>query len=163
VEEILRLHSRFAQDDNHTMIVKIKRIDKTLPLPVYKTAGAVAFDLILREGAIIAPGEIKKLPCNVVVEIPEGYMLMLAPRSSLPYKKPGLIQSNSVGIIDQDYCGPTDELKFSAHNVSDHPISVERGETLSQAVFVKIEKADLIEVEEMSAPDRGGFGSTDQK
>ncbi|MFH0912085.1 MAG: dUTP diphosphatase [Patescibacteria group bacterium] len=144
------------------MFVKIKRIDKTLPLPVYKTAGAVAFDLILRESATIMPGEIKRIPCNVVVEIPEGYMLMLAPRSSLPYKKPGIIQANMVGIIDQDFCGPNDELQFSAHNVSDHPITVERGETLSQAVFVKIEKAEFVEVEEMSAPDRGGFGSTDK-
>jgi len=122
------------------MKIKIKRIDKSLPLSTYKTAGAVAFDLILREGAILLPGEIKLLPCNVVVDIPEGYMLLIAPRSSLPKKKPGLIQGNMVGIIDQDYCGPTDELKFWAHNVSDHEIVIERGEALSQAVFVKIDK-----------------------
>ena len=143
------------------MRVQIKRIDKTLPLPVYKTAGAVAFDLILREDAVIQPGEIKRMPCNVVVDIPEGYMLMLAPRSSMPYKKPGLIQANSVGIVDQDYCGPTDELKFSAYNTGEESISLSRGETMTQAIFVKIEKAELIEVDEMDAPDRGGFGSTD--
>lgn len=143
------------------MKVKIKRIDKTLPLPIYKTAGAVAFDLILREDAIINPGEIKRMPCNVVVDIPEGYMLMLAPRSSMPYKKPGLIQANSIGVIDQDYCGPSDELKFSAYNTSDKPISLSRGETLTQAIFVKIEKAELVEVDEMDAPNRGGFGTTD--
>lgn len=145
------------------MQVKIKRIDKTLPLPVYKTAGSVAFDLILRESAVINPGEIKRMPCNVVVDIPEGYMLMLAPRSSMPYKKPGLIQANSIGIIDQDYCGPNDELKFSAYNTGKESIVLEKGETLTQAIFVKIEKAELIEVDEMTEPDRGGFGSTDKQ
>ncbi|MEA1909541.1 MAG: dUTP diphosphatase [Patescibacteria group bacterium] len=145
------------------MQVKIKRIDKALPLPVYKTEGAVAFDLILREDATIQPGEIKKMPCNVVVDIPEGYMLMLAPRSSMPYKKPGLIQANSIGIIDQDYCGPEDELKFSAYNTGKESIKLLRGETLTQAIFVKIEKFELVEVDEMSSPNRGGFGSTDNK
>jgi len=143
------------------MKIRIKRIDKFLPLPMYKTAGAVAFDLILRESAVIQPGEIKRMPCNVVVDIPEGYMLMLAPRSSMPYKKPGLMQANSIGVIDQDYCGPNDEIKFSAYNTGKDPISLERGETLTQAIFVKIEKAELEEVEEMESPDRGGFGSTD--
>ncbi|MBU1082854.1 dUTP diphosphatase [Patescibacteria group bacterium] len=143
------------------MKVRVKRIDKTLPLPVYKTTGAVAFDLVIREGATVSPGEVAKIPCNVVVEIPAGYMLMVAPRSSLPFKKPGLIQANMVGIIDQDYCGPNDELMFPARNIGSEPIVVERGESLCQATFVRIDKAELVEVEEMSATNRGGFGSTD--
>jgi len=145
------------------MQVKIKRIDKTLPLPVYKTAGAVAFDLILREGAVVPSHERALLPCNVVVEIPAGYMLLVAPRSSFSKKKPGLIQGNMVGIIDQDYCGPTDELMFPVYNTTDQPIALERGETYCQAVFVQIGKAEFAEMGEMVAADRGGFGSTDQK
>jgi len=145
------------------MRVKIKRIDKSLPLPVYKTAGAVAFDLILRESAAVQPGESVRIPCNVIVEIPEGYMLHVVPRSSFPFKKPGLIQGNHAGVIDQDYCGPNDELMFPVYNTTNQLISLERGETYCQAVFVKIGKAEFVEVEEMSVPDRGGFGSTDER
>ena len=145
------------------MKVKIKRIDKTLPLPTYKTSGAVAFDLILRESATIQPGESIRIPCNVIVEIPEGYMLHVVPRSSFPFKKPGLIQGNHAGVIDQDYCGPNDELMFPVYNTTDKPISLERGEAYCQAVFVKISKAEFKEVSEMSTPDRDGFGSTDER
>ncbi|MFH1088459.1 MAG: dUTP diphosphatase [Patescibacteria group bacterium] len=144
------------------MQVKIKRVDKTLPLPVYKTAGAVAFDLILRESATIQPGQSVRVPCNVVVEIPKGYMLQVVPRSSFPFKKPGLIQGNHVGTIDQDFCGPNDELMFPVYNTTDHPISLERGEAYCQAIFVQIGKAEFVEVDEMVSIDRGGFGSTDR-
>jgi len=143
------------------MKVKIKRIDKTLPLPTYKTSGSVALDLILRESAVVHPGESVKIPCNVIVEVPEGYMLHIVPRSSFPFKKPGLIQGNHAGVIDQDYCGPNDELMFPVYNTTDKSINLERGEAYCQAVFVKIGKAEFEEVNEMVAPNRGGFGSTD--
>jgi len=143
------------------MKVRIKRIDKTLPLPMYKTPGAAAFDLILRESAVVPPGETIKIPCNVVVEIPEGYMLQIVPRSSFPFKKPGLIQGNHSAIIDQDYCGPDDELLWAVYNTTNKPIELERGVAYCQAAFVRIDKAEFEEVEEMEAKNRDGFGSTD--
>jgi len=145
------------------MQVKIKRIDPTLPLPVYKTTGSVCFDLSVREGATIAPGELARLPLNTVVQTPAGYMLMLVPRSSLPAKKPGLIYPHGVGVIDQDYCGPEDEMKLQVMNVGSSPITVERGEVIAQAGFVKIEKAEFIEEDQLASMSRGGFGSTDEK
>ena len=108
------------------------------------------------------PGQSVRVPCNVVVEIPKGYMLQVVPRSSFPFKKPGLIQGNHVGTIDQDFCGPNDELMFPVYNTTDHPISLERGEAYCQAVFVQIGKAEFVEVDEMVSIDRGGFGSTDR-
>jgi dUTP pyrophosphatase len=144
------------------MKVRLRRIDKDLPLPVYKTAGSVCFDLITRETTIIEPGALARVPCNVVVETPAGYMLMLVPRSSMPSKKPGLIYPHGVGVIDQDYSGDNDELLFQVMNVGDSPITVERGETIAQAGFVKIDRADFEEVDSMEKTDRGGFGSTDQ-
>ena len=86
------------------MKVKIKRVDKSLPLPKYETDGAVGFDLLCRESAEIAPQEIALIPANVIVETPPGYMLMLCMRSSTP-RKIGLMMAQSVGIIDNDYCG----------------------------------------------------------
>ncbi len=143
------------------MKVRLKRIDKTLPLPVYKTAGSVGFDLITRETTVIAPGAIARIPCNVVVETPPGYMLLLALRSSAPMKKPGLIKPHAVGIVDQDYCGENDEILFQVQNIGQKPVTVARGEAVGQGVFVRVEKAEWEEVNETKTANRGGFGSTD--
>jgi len=142
------------------MKVKIKRIDKELPLPQYQTAGAVAFDLYARENATIAPGETKAVPANVIVCAPEGCMFMVAARSSLAKKK-GLMLSNGIGVIDQDFCGPEDEVHILLYNFKNEPAEIGRGERLGQGIFVKIDKAEWEEVEEMSEPTRGGFGTTE--
>ena len=65
--------------DIHTQLmqVTIKRIDTNLPLPTYTTAGSVGFDLLCREDTEIAPRTVELIPSNVIVRIPEGYMLML--------------------------------------------------------------------------------------
>jgi len=141
------------------MIIDIKRIDKELPLPRHETDGAVAFDLIAREGATIEPGKIALVPVNIIVCTPPGYMLMLAARSSLAKKK-NLMLANSVGIIDQDYCGPEDEIKLMFWNFGTAPAVLERGERIGQALFAKIERAEWNEVEETARASRGGFGTT---
>lgn len=137
----------------------IKRIDKSLELPEYKSSGAIGFDLVSREEATIPAGELKLIPLNVVVKIPEGYGLLLLLRSSTPIKK-GLLIPNGAGVIDQDYCGDDDELKLQAFNFTKETVVVERGERIAQAVFVKIEKPEFVEVEKMNEKSRGGFGTT---
>lgn len=141
------------------MQIAIQRIDKTLPLPQYHTSGAAAFDLIARETMTIAPGEITLIPCNIIVKIPEGTVLIVAPRSSLPRKK-GLSFPHSIGIIDQDFHGPGDELQMQVQNITKEPVTVERGERLGQAMFLKLEKAEWVEVDNHGAETRGSFGST---
>lgn len=142
------------------MHIRIKRIDKTLPLPKYESGGAVGFDLVTRETTTIEPRSIALVPGNVIVEVPEGHALLIAPRSSLPRKK-ALVCPHSIGIIDQDYHGPDDELLVQVQNISDEPVTVERGERIAQGMFVKVETADWIEEEELATVSRGGFGSTD--
>lgn len=139
------------------MQVNIKRIDPSLPLPEYKTKGAVAFDIIARETTVIQPNNIGRVPGNVVVKVPEGYVLMLKDRSSTPAKK-GLI--GIIGFLDQDYCGEGDELLIQYFNFLNIPVTVERGERLAQAAFVPIAQAEWVEVPSMEAVNRGGFGST---
>lgn len=141
------------------MQVQIQRIDTSLPLPRYESAGAVGFDLITRETTVVEPGKIALVPGNVIVKVPAGYLLMITPRSSLPRKK-GLICPHSVGIIDQDYHGEKDEILVQVQNITDKPVTVERGERIAQGLFVKIEKAEFQEVETHGAETRGGFGST---
>lgn len=138
------------------MQVEIKRIDKTLPLPEYKTAGAVAFDFITRETTIIQPHSVEKIPGNVIVKTPPGYMLFLKDRGSTAKK--GLILT--AGIVDQDFCGDNDEIMIQAYNYKDEPVTIERGERIAQGIFIKIETAEWQEVEKMEAKDRGGFGTT---
>lgn len=139
------------------MQVQIKRIDTTLPLPEYKTPGAVAFDLLTRESTEIPPRSIGRVPSNVVVAIPAGHMLLIKDRSSTAKKK-GLFCT--AGVIDQDYCGENDELIVQYYNFSDLPVMVERGERLAQAVIIKIERAEWHETDVMSSVSRGGFGTT---
>lgn len=141
------------------MQVSIQRVDSTLPLPSYASDGAVGFDLVTRETTVVEPGKIALVPGNAIVRVPEGYMLIITPRSSMPRKK-GLVCPHSIGIIDQDYHGEKDELLVQVQNITDQPVTVERGERIAQGIFVKIERAQWEEVDGHGAESRGGFGST---
>lgn len=137
--------------------VSIHLVDPTLPLPEYQTPGAVAFDLYARETVTIAPRSVYRIPTNLIVKIPEGYMLYVKDRSSTAKKKSLL---PTAGIIDQDYCGPQDEILFQVYNFSDQEVMVERGERVGQAMFVRVDRAYWDVVDKMEGESRGGFGTT---
>lgn len=141
------------------MRVKIKRIDNTLPLPEYQTAGAAAFDLYSREDMTIAPKTIALIPTNIIVEVPKGYMLTVVTRSSTPKKK-GLLVPHGIGIIDQDYHGAKDEIILQVYNFTNQEVTVAKGERVGQATFVRVDQAEWAETDEMKKISRGGFGST---
>lgn len=140
------------------MKVKIKRIDKSLPLPEYHTAGAVAFDLYSRMDMTIPPRTVERIPTNLIIKTPSGYLLQIKGRSGTPKKKNLWVD---VGYIDQDYCGENDEILLQVYNFSDKEVKVEKNERLGQASFLKVEKNEWQEVEKMNDNNRGGFGSTD--
>jgi len=141
------------------MKVKIKRIDKSLDLPIYETDGSVGFDIMAREDHDIESGKIGIVPSNLIVEVPKGYMLVVASRSSTPLKK-GLTPPHGFGIIDHDYCGPEDEIGVLVYNFTDEVVGIKRGEKIAQGVFVRIDKFEWEEVNEINKDSRGGFGST---
>ncbi|HLC44337.1 MAG: dUTPase [Candidatus Doudnabacteria bacterium RIFCSPHIGHO2_01_FULL_50_11] len=141
------------------MKVKIIRVDKTLPLPEYKTEGSVAFDLYSRIDAAIKPREVVVLPSNLIIEVPPGHALILASRSSLAQKK-GLVLRNAIGVIDMDYHGPKDEIGLQVYNFTEQPVMIERGERLMQGLIVPIVRAEWEEVGQIKDSSRGGFGST---
>ncbi len=141
------------------MKVKIKRIDQTMELPVYETDGSVGFDIMAREDFVIEPGKIGMVPTNLIVEVPVGYMLVVASRSSTPLKK-GLTPPHGFGIIDHDYCGPEDEIKVLVYNFTDALVEIKRGEKIAQGVFVRVDKFEWEEVSSIDRESRGGFGST---
>jgi dUTP pyrophosphatase len=143
------------------MELRITRIDKDIPVPKYETPGACAFDVMARETTTVAPRSLGFIPTGLVVCVPDGHTLLLASRSSTPKKK-GLLIPHGIGIVDQDYCGPEDELKVQVWNFTDAPVTVERGERVAQAMLMPIVRCELTEVAASTNPakSRGGFGST---
>ncbi len=140
------------------MNIRIKRFDPTLPLPEYKTEGAVAFDLAARIEVTIEAGKVGYVPLNVAIRPPDGHMLLLAARSSL--HKRGVMLANGVGIGDEDFSGNTDEYHAALFNFSDLVVTIKRGDRIAQGMFVPIVRGGWNEVDDMGFPDRGGFGTT---
>lgn len=140
------------------MKLLIKQFDKSLPLPTHKTKGAVAVDLYSRLEVVIPAGEIAYIPMNVAIKIPDGYFVLLAPRSST--HKLGIMGINSIGIMDRDYCGNDDEYHFAVRNFTDKPVIIEKGTRLCQLVLIKCEIFEFEQVDTMPDPSRGGFGTT---
>lgn len=143
------------------MKIRIKRFDKSIPLPKHQTDGAAAFDLAAREAVTIPARGVGYVPLNVAIEAPKGCFILLAARSST--HKKGLIPANGIGIIDADYCGDEDEIKAALLNFTDTPVTVEKGDRVMQAIFMQYERADWEEVDAMPNKTRGGFGSTGSK
>ncbi len=140
------------------MNIKIKRFDKDLPLPKYKSKGAVALDLYAREDTTIKPGEVKLIPLNVAIEIPKGYFILLANRSST-YKL-GITCVNGIGVGDHDYCGDNDEYMFPALNFTNKVVKIEKGSRCCQMLILPVANVKIQEVEKLGNENRGGFGST---
>lgn len=142
------------------MEVNIVRLDKSLPLPEYKTDGAVAFDFYTRIDATLKPNLNTLLPSNFIIEVPNGHALIIAERSGT-FKK-GIRLANSIGVIDQDYHGPEDEISLAVYNYTDKSITIPKGERIAQGLIIPIQKAKWVEQESLKETSRGGFGSTDK-
>ncbi len=140
------------------MKVRIRRIDKSLPLPEYHSAGAAGFDFYCRETVTVESFALAMIPLNVALEPPEEHMLLLASRSSTP--KRGIMIANGIGIGDRDFSGSGDEYKALVYNYTKAPVTVERGERIVQGIFLRSDRIEWEEVESLEAPDRGGFGTT---
>jgi dUTP pyrophosphatase len=137
---------------------QIKRFDKEVALPAYKTAEATAFDLSARLAVSIEPHTYAYVPLNVAMKAPEGYWILMASRSSL--HKRGVTQLNGVGIFDQDFCGDNDEYQAVLYNFTNQLVTIEKGERIMQAVVLPLCHFPIEEVESHGRPTRGGFGST---
>lgn len=140
------------------MKVRILRKDKELPLPEYKTAGAAAFDLSVRDGGVVLPHQTVIFYLNVSLQLPRGHFALMAARSSL--HKRGLVLRNGIGILDEDFAGDNDEYRAAIYNFTDQPVTVERGERLVQVIVLPFDRVDWEEVETLGNNDRGGFGTT---
>lgn len=118
-------------------------------------------DLRSRIDVVLFKGEYMLIPLGIAMEIPEGYEAHIAPRSST-FKHYGILQTNSVGVIDNSYCGDNDEWCFPAY--ATRQTTIEKGERICQFRIIKKQpEIEFQEVETLGNPDRGGFGSTGVK
>ena len=138
--------------------LKIKRFDKELPLPQYKTKGAACFDCAVRTETIVMPNTHALVPLNIGVKPPKNHFVMLIARSSF-YKR-GLIVPNGVGIGDEDFCGDNDEYHLPVLNLTNAPIKIDRGDRIAQMLILPYEKMRLHETPQLDSKSRGGFGTT---
>lgn len=140
------------------MKVRIRRIDKTLPLPEYHSEGAAGFDFYCRETVTVETKSLGLIPLNVALEPPKGHMLLLASRSSTP--KRGIMIANGIGIGDRDFSGNSDEYNALVFNYTDSPVTINRGERIAQGIFLRCDRVEWEEVDSLRENDRGGFGSS---
>ena len=126
--------------------------------PVEKISTGDWIDLRAAADVEFRAGEFKLIPLGVGMILPEGYEAHIAPRSST-YKNFGIIQTNSIGVVDNSYCGDEDEWKMAAYALRD--TLIRKNDRICQ--FRIMEKQPEIEfetVEHLRETSRGGFGST---
>ena len=115
-------------------------------------------DLRAAEDVEMKAGEYRLIPLGVAMKLPAGYEAHVVPRSST-FKNFGVIQANSMGIIDESYCGGSDPWYFTAYALRDTIIHV--NERICQFRIMEHQPAVVFEqVPELEDPDRGGLGST---
>lgn len=142
----------------------IKIINKSNhDLPHYETIASAGMDLraSISEPRILKPLERSIVGTGLFIELPIGYEAQVRPRSGLADKK-GITVLNAPGTIDADYRG---EIGVILVNLSNEDFTVNNGERIAQLVIAKHDRANWIEVDQLSETDRGegGFGSTGVK
>lgn len=143
---------------SETLTVQITRIHPDAVLPEYQTAEAAAFDLAAVDDVSIDPGRVALIPTGLVIKVPRRMFLGLFARSSTPLKR-GLMVANGVGVIDPDYCGPTDEVKIAVMNFTADPVTVRAGDRIAQGILLESPRVEWVEAE-AGEVSRGGFGSS---
>lgn len=138
--------------------IKIKYFSDQIERLRYIDGKSDWIDLRASEEICLKKGEFRLIPLGVAMELPEGYEAHVAPRSST-YKNFGIIQVNSMGIIDQSYCGDHDQWFFPAIAMRDTEIHV--NDRICQFRIMKNQPVICFEeTEHLGQTDRGGFGST---
>ena len=118
-------------------------------------------DLRAAERVELKKGDFRMIRLGVAMELPRGYEAHVAPRSST-FKTWGLLQVNSVGVIDGSYCGDNDEWMVPMYATRDTVVEV--GDRICQFRIVENQpKLCFKEVEHLEGADRGGFGSTGKR
>ncbi len=140
--------------------ILVRKIKEDARIPEKQTPGAGAFDVysLLEKPVVLKPGERTLVPTGLAVEIPEGFILSVRPRSGLAANH-GITLVNSPGTIDSDYRG---EVMIPVINLGENEFILENHQRIAQVILEKTWDAEWIQTHTLSSTNRGekGFGST---
>ena len=140
--------------------ILVKKFDKNIKLPTYKTSGSSGMDLVayIKNKITINPGKTAMVPTGIAIAVPKNYEIQIRPRSGLAAKK-SISVLNTPGTIDSDYRG---EIKIILINLSKKSYVVKSGDRVAQMILCPVAKGKLREVKNLpkTVRDKGGFGST---
>ena len=140
--------------------ILVKKFNKNIKLPIYKTSGSSGMDIVayVKKKITIRPSGIAIIPTGIALAIPKNYEIQIRPRSGLAAKK-GITVLNTPGTIDSDYRG---EVKVILINLSKKAFVVKSGDRIAQMILCPVIKGKLKEVNILpeTIRGRGGFGST---
>ncbi len=140
--------------------VLIKKLDPSVEMPAYKTAGSSGMDLMafIKQPIKLAPKNSCLVPTGLSVAFSEEYELQIRPRSGLAAKN-NISVLNTPGTIDSDYRG---EIKIILFNHGDNEFVIKNKDRVAQMILSPVHKMDFEEVEVLpkTLRDKGGFGST---
>lgn len=139
------------------MKIKIKKLHEDAVIPTYAKHGDAGMDLTTATGPKWSDNYVE-YDTGLAMEIPEGYVGLLFPRSSI--SKTNLILANCVGVVDSGYRGP---IKLRFKSVGSVPGSrYKNGDRVGQIIIMPVPAFEFDEVKELSDTSRGdgGFGST---
>ena len=114
-------------------------------------------DLMAAEDVTMKKGEFKIFSLGVSMELPKGFFAMVVPRSST-FKYYHILLANSVGIIDNAYCGDDDVWGFPAIAMQD--TFIKKGTRVAQFTIMNGAEVEFEKVDTLGNENRGGFGST---
>lgn len=140
------------------MKIRIKYFSENIEKLCYIDGKSDWIDLRAAQEVTLKKGEFSLIPLGVAMELPKGYEAHVVPRSST-FKNFGVIQTNSMGVIDESYCGDNDQWFFPAYALRDTVIHINdricQFRIMEHQPAIFFEEADKLENE-----DRGGHGST---
>ncbi len=138
--------------------IRIKYLSDKIEQLRYIDGKSDWIDLRAAEEIQLKAGEFKLIPLGIAMELPTGYEAHIVPRSST-FKTYGVIQTNSMGIVDETYCGDNDQWFFPAYALRDTEIHV--NDRICQFRIMKHQPVlEFTAVEKLENEDRGGLGST---
>ena len=129
-------------------------------MPKRATIGSAGYDFYAPFDIELKPGETIKVPTGIRSQIAEGWVLTIYPRSGLGFKF-RLQLNNTVGIIDSDYYGSSNEghiyIKITNDSNENKVVTIKEGEGFAQGIFIPF---GITEDDEVTQIRDGGFGST---
>jgi dUTP pyrophosphatase len=138
-------------------MIRIKYLHADSPRLAYSPVGDW-LDLYTAVDVALKEGEHMRIPLGVCIELPKGYEALLIPRSST-FERYGLMQSNSIGLIDESYNGDNDQWHVSVYATRD--VEIPKWTRLNQFRLIEhMPRFEIAEVETLGNDDRSGFGST---